>query len=42
MATLDDGVTKILDVVPEKLHQRVSLVIGSKKDVEEFGKFLVH
>jgi len=28
------GRAPILDVVPEKLHQRVPLIIGSKKDVE--------
>jgi fructose-1,6-bisphosphatase I len=28
-----DGVTRILDLVPEKLHQRTPLVIGSREDV---------
>ena len=29
-----DGVTRILDIVPDKLHTRVPLFIGSKNDVE--------
>lgn len=29
-----DGVTRILDIVPEALHQRTPLVIGSRDDVE--------
>jgi len=29
-----DGVTRILDIVPESLHQRTPLVIGSLEDVE--------
>ncbi len=28
-----DGVNRILDIVPEKLHQRTPLVIGSREDV---------
>ena len=28
-----DGVNRILDIVPEKLHQRTQLVIGSREDV---------
>jgi fructose-1,6-bisphosphatase I len=28
-----DGVNRILDMVPEKLHQRTPLVIGSREDV---------
>ena len=34
-----DGKRRILDIVPEKLHQRVPLFIGSEEDVimaEEF------
>jgi len=30
-----DGTGRILDIVPEHLHQRVPLFIGSKKDVEQ-------
>ena len=33
------GNSRILDIVPEKLHQRVPLIIGSKKDVEEAESF---
>jgi len=33
------GDKRILDVVPDKLHQRVSLIIGSKGDVEEAENF---
>jgi fructose-1,6-bisphosphatase I len=29
-----NGMTRILDIQPEELHQRTPLVIGSKKDVE--------
>lgn len=29
------GDTRIMEVVPRELHQRTSLIIGSKKDVEE-------
>lgn len=34
-----DGKNKILDIQPEQLHQRSPVVIGSKKEVEEFKKF---
>jgi fructose-1,6-bisphosphatase I len=30
-----DGKRRILDIVPDELHQRTPLVIGSKKDVED-------
>ena len=30
-----DGVRRIMDIVPEDLHQRVALLIGSKNNVEE-------
>ena len=29
-----DGVTPIVDIVPQSLHQRTPLVIGSRDDVE--------
>ncbi len=38
-----DGYTRILDIVPEKLHQRIPLFIGSEEDVriaEEFEQGL--
>jgi fructose-1,6-bisphosphatase I len=35
-----DGVQRILDVVPETLHQRTPLVIGSKRDVEFVAEML--
>ncbi len=38
MAT--DGRTRILDLVPQKLHQRTPLFLGSKGDVEEAMKVL--
>ena len=28
-----DGVNRILDIVPDSLHQRTPLVIGSREDV---------
>jgi fructose-1,6-bisphosphatase I len=33
VGTPTDGVNRILDVVPESLHQRTPLVIGSREDV---------
>ncbi|MBI5469165.1 MAG: class 1 fructose-bisphosphatase [Deltaproteobacteria bacterium] len=33
------GDKRVLEIVPEKLHQRVSLIIGSKDDVEEAESF---
>lgn len=35
-----DGKTRILDLVPTKLHQRTPLYLGSKGDVEEVGRRL--
>jgi len=35
-----NGIRPILDMIPETLHQRVPLVIGSKEDVEEVGRCL--
>jgi fructose-1,6-bisphosphatase len=29
------GDKRVMEIVPEELHQRVSLIIGSKADVEE-------
>jgi fructose-1,6-bisphosphatase I len=37
MAT--DGKTRILDIEPQELHQRVPLFIGSKKDVQKVKEF---
>lgn len=34
------GIEDILDVVPEKLHQRTSLIIGSKEDVALVESFM--
>jgi fructose-1,6-bisphosphatase I len=28
------GAQRIMDIVPEKLHQRVAVILGSKKEVE--------
>ncbi|WP_144634830.1 class 1 fructose-bisphosphatase [Bordetella genomosp. 13] len=33
------GTQRILDVQPEKLHQRVSVILGSKNEVERVGKY---
>lgn len=38
-AVTDDG-RRILDIVPERLHQRVPLIIGSKQDVAMALRFL--
>ncbi len=35
-----DGRRRILDIVPDNLHQRTPLVIGSKRDVELFSEFM--
>lgn len=35
-----DGQRRILDIQPDSLHQRVSLVVGSKKEVTLLGEFL--
>jgi fructose-1,6-bisphosphatase I len=34
------GTTRILDVVPSALHERVPLVIGSARDVDTFTEFM--
>jgi len=35
-----DGKQRILDIVPTELHQRVPLIIGGEKDVEEATRFI--
>jgi fructose-1,6-bisphosphatase I len=34
-----DGRKRILDIVPERLHQRVSVVLGSKNEVERVTSY---
>jgi fructose-1,6-bisphosphatase I len=34
-----NGVQRILDIQPEKLHQRVSVILGSKNEVERVGRY---
>lgn len=34
-----DGRTRILDIVPSKLHARCPLVVGSAEEVERFGEY---
>jgi len=34
-----DGQRRILDIVPEAIHQRTPLIIGSRHDVEAFRRF---
>ena len=36
-----DGVTRILDLVPDDLHARTGLVFGSKREVERVGRYMV-
>ncbi|MBV5345488.1 MAG: fructose-1,6-bisphosphatase, partial [Rhodoferax sp.] len=36
-----DGGQRILDIQPESLHERTSLILGSKQDVDALEKFLV-
>ncbi|HEX7748153.1 MAG TPA: class 1 fructose-bisphosphatase, partial [Bordetella sp.] len=33
------GTQRIMDVQPEKLHQRVSVILGSKNEVERVGQY---
>ncbi len=40
-AAIDDKGRRILDIVPDELHQRTPLYIGSKQDVETVKEFLV-
>jgi fructose-1,6-bisphosphatase I len=35
-----DGTRRILDIVPDAIHQRTPLVIGSPDDVDTFGRFV--
>ena len=35
-----NGMQRILDIVPDELHQRTPLVIGSKEDVGAFAHFM--
>ncbi|MFM6519625.1 MAG: class 1 fructose-bisphosphatase, partial [Microcystis panniformis] len=35
-----DGVTNLLDIVPDKLHTRTPLVIGSIEDVKLVESFI--
>ena len=34
------GTERIMEIVPEELHQRVPLIVGSKKDVETYQRFI--
>ncbi len=34
-----DGTRRILDIQPDKLHQRVSVILGSKNEVERVGRY---
>ena len=34
------GKQPIMDIVPEELHQRVPLIIGSEEDVREYLSFV--
>jgi len=34
-----DGKTRILDIQPRKLHQRIAVVLGSKNEVEVVAKY---
>ena len=35
-----DGERRVLEIIPEKLHQRTPLIVGSPKNVEEVERFL--
>ncbi|PKD79399.1 fructose-bisphosphatase class I, partial [Escherichia coli] len=34
-----NGTERILDIQPDKLHQRVSVILGSKNEVERVGRY---
>ncbi len=34
-----DGQQRILDIAPEQLHQRVSVVLGSKNEVDRVTQY---
>ncbi|MAO50928.1 MAG: class 1 fructose-bisphosphatase [Pusillimonas sp.] len=34
-----DGDTRILDIAPEGLHQRIGVILGSKNEVERVGRY---
>lgn len=34
-----DGHRRVLDIQPEKLHQRIPFIVGSREDVAEAGRF---
>ncbi|MEJ2921951.1 class 1 fructose-bisphosphatase, partial [Bordetella avium] len=34
-----NGTQRILDIQPEQLHQRVSVILGSKNEVERVGRY---
>ena len=34
------GTERILDIVPQEIHQRVPLIIGSKENVEVVEEFI--
>jgi fructose-1,6-bisphosphatase I len=38
--TAHDGEKRVLEIMPEKLHQRTPLIVGSPKNVEEVERFL--
>ena len=34
-----NGTQRILDIQPDQLHQRVSVILGSKNEVERVGRY---
>lgn len=34
-----NGEQRILDIQPEQLHQRVSVILGSRNEVERVGRY---
>jgi fructose-1,6-bisphosphatase I len=35
-----DGQRRVLEVQPTDIHQRTPLIVGSKSEMEEFGRFV--
>jgi fructose-1,6-bisphosphatase I len=34
-----DGLNRILDIQPKRLHQRIAVVLGSKNEVEKVASY---
>jgi fructose-1,6-bisphosphatase I len=39
--TAIDGTRRVLDIVPESIHQRTPLVVGSRVELADFERFVL-